>query len=641
MLAHDLGGRVAHDRVFQGLVALGALLPGGAMAWRLAASGQGFSVWEAWGPWLAEATMGGLTVLVCAALVRRGLRQGLQDRIAPWAFAALTAIALGLSWSGLPHGAPPAGVRAPAPGPRAADTPPTIVLLTLDTLRRDHVSAYPDARVPDLTPRLARLAADGLRVDHARAEAPLTLPSHLTMLTGVSPAEHGVLKNGWVLREPVRAAPLDLAARGYRTGAFVSTSVLHGAHGLGAWFHTYRDALGDDAVSRHLPLVHALMGTPAPAGTQKQDGEVTVARALRWLDAQPQAQPVLMWVHLYDAHTPHRHGTRTPSAWDALPHPCTWAGHPSQRARTTTPLSTGRQRIVDPDACAARDWSSLEQGVGSYAAEVAHLDTVVGQLLDGLAARDRLDDAWILAVADHGESLTEHQQFLEHQYDLHEPVLQVPWILRPPLGTTLPAGPVLAGPVRTGRVAATLRAIAGDPNALADSLLAPSPPSDHPTVAIGPAPLPPGDDRFQIAVRDLDLNAITGPLGRIERYDLAVDPHEVHPWRAEEDPSLPIPPPLPAGPPEDPRRPAMPMGLPGLPDPRDILKGARTDRVHPDDEHAWRALPPARRSDFAALEAAGLSLRTDIRDRRDHPTAPDDVLPTGIRQSLEALGYVD
>ena len=233
--------------------------------------------------------------------------------------------------------APSVPVRAP-PAVGAPHGPETLVLVTIDTLRRDHVSAYPDALIPGLTPTLEALAADGIRFDAARAPAPLTLPVHTSMLTGRLPMDHGVLRNGMVLDADLAPGlPAVLGERGYRTGAFVSSSVLHGSHGLGRWFHAYRDALGAQPTRERLLLSPLVFGVEDLGKLEKEPGERTVDRALAWLEAQGDA-PVFVWVHLYDPHAPHAERPLAggpEGAYAELPDPCDYAGHPSQRARTS------------------------------------------------------------------------------------------------------------------------------------------------------------------------------------------------------------------------------------------------------------------------------------------------------------------
>ena len=175
----------------------------------------------------------------------------------------------------------PAG-RADAPtGPPKAPAQ-HVVLVTIDTLRADAVGAYgaPGAR----TPTLDALARDGVRVERAWAAAPITLPSHATLLSGLDPPGHGSRHNGLALRADVPTLATVFAAAGFATGAFVSAFPLDRRFGLDRGFATYDSALPRGAD-----------GAPL----NERPGADTVDRALAWLAAQPTGR-VFLWVHLFE-----------------------------------------------------------------------------------------------------------------------------------------------------------------------------------------------------------------------------------------------------------------------------------------------------------------------------------------------------
>ena len=151
----------------------------------------------------------------------------------------------------------------------------TIVLVTVDTLRRDRVGAYGAKTVT--TPRMDEIASEGIRFDDARTPIPLTLPAHTTMLSGLSPAAHGVRVNGASRLPPrgERGFPLlaeTLSDHGRRCGAFVSAGPLAGWFGLSQGFEVYDDFGLDDFGG--LSFV-------------ERRGTDTVARALAWLAGLP------------------------------------------------------------------------------------------------------------------------------------------------------------------------------------------------------------------------------------------------------------------------------------------------------------------------------------------------------------------
>jgi choline-sulfatase len=170
---------------------------------------------------------------------------------------------------------------------RAPEHPP-VILISIDTLRADHLHAYGGAAK---TPNIDALAADGV-VCEAWSHVPLTLPSHLTILTGLLPPQHGVRDNaGYVFdanAHPTLAATLH--AHGYRTGAAVSAYVLRAATGVASGFETYDDAIG--------------MVDGAPLGALRRDGRETGRIAEAWIAAHAR-EPFFFFLHLYEPHAPY------------------------------------------------------------------------------------------------------------------------------------------------------------------------------------------------------------------------------------------------------------------------------------------------------------------------------------------------
>ena len=171
------------------------------------------------------------------------------------------------------------GLAIPACAPDAR-TPGSIMVVTIDTLRPDHVSAR-------VTPALERLSREAVVFETATSVAPVTLPAHASMLTGVFPPVHGVRDN------TIHSLPQDSATfatwlrnRGYATAAFVSSIVLDHRYGLNAGFETYDDALGE-----------------AP----ERSAADTLARARQWLSAA--RQPFFVWIHLFEPHAPYLSGS--------------------------------------------------------------------------------------------------------------------------------------------------------------------------------------------------------------------------------------------------------------------------------------------------------------------------------------------
>ena len=252
--------------------------------------------------------------------------------------------------------------------PRPMPTGPSVLLVTIDTLRGDHVG--PREGQPSATPTLDRLAAGGAVFTNAMATVPLTLPSHTSILTGLYPPSHAVRHNGiHKLAPEIETATQRFQAAGYATGAFVAATVLDSAFGLDRGFDTY-----DDRMSRKNGAVDGVPEVPAAEMTDK---------ALAWLSQAD--RPFFAWVHYYDPHFSY-----------APPEPY-------------------RARFADDP----------------YRGEIAYVDAELGRLLDGLRAAGRDQQTLVVVTSDHGESLMEHDE-KTHSYLIYEAATHVPLILAGP-----------------------------------------------------------------------------------------------------------------------------------------------------------------------------------------------------------------
>lgn len=184
-------------------------------------------------------------------------------------------------------------VLALAPPPAAR--PPNVLLVTVDTLRPDALG-WVSGR--NATPEIDRLAAEGFRFPRAVSPAPVTLPAHASMLTGLAPRRHGARDNGQPLPEgPVTLAEV-LRARGYATGAFVSGFPLVRAFGVDRGFAHFDDALPD-----------------GPPDRRERRAARTAAAAAAWVEKA--REPWFAWVHFYDPHDPYEAPGSPRAAYDA------------------------------------------------------------------------------------------------------------------------------------------------------------------------------------------------------------------------------------------------------------------------------------------------------------------------------------
>ncbi len=288
------------------------------------------------------------------------------------------------------------GRRQAAPSPRAP-----VVLISIDTLRADHLPAYGYRGVE--TPAIDRLRRDSVLFGNAYTAVPLTLPSHCSILTGLPPAGHGVRDNIGYRLDTARTPTLAdrLRRQGYATGAAVSAYVLRGATGLGAAFDRY-----DDGIEFVADQTLGQLQRPAPE---------TVRIAEAWIDAH-RGRPFFYFVHLYEPHTPYE----PPEPW--------------------------KSRYKDRP----------------YDGEIATVDAAVGELLDHLRRTGVYDRAVVLLLADHGEGLGDHGE-KEHGILLYRETIRVPLLLKLPAaaGASPRAGTRIDAPAELLDVVPTVTAILG------------------------------------------------------------------------------------------------------------------------------------------------------------------------------------
>lgn len=252
---------------------------------------------------------------------------------------------------------------------------PNVVIVTLDTTRADHLGPYGYRGVR--TPVLDELARRGTLFEECASVAPLTLPSHCTIFTGVYPTFHGVRVNGnTALSDEQTTLAEVMTGRGYACGAFIGAFVLDGRWGLKQGFEYYDDQF-DLKKYKHLDL-----------GMVQRPGDKVMDAALSWLEGRKD-RPFFAWVHLYDPHTPYE-----------PPEPY---------------------------------FSQYQKGgpAGLYDGEIAFMDEQIGRLVAWLE-RNGLDRRTVLLlVGDHGEGLGSHGES-SHGYFIYDYALHVPLIVVTP-----------------------------------------------------------------------------------------------------------------------------------------------------------------------------------------------------------------
>jgi arylsulfatase A-like enzyme/Tfp pilus assembly protein PilF len=243
---------------------------------------------------------------------------------------------------------------------------PNVLLVSIDTLRADHLGCY---GASSKTPTLDGLAAEGVLFERAVSHVPLTLPSHTSMLTGTYPIRNGVRDNGaYRLGRDHRTLASIFRAGGYRTGAFVGSFPLDSRFGLDQGFDVYDDVVGE-ATSYDVKIA-------------ERPADEVLRPAARWI-VEGSDEPFFAFVHLYDPHSPYE-----------------------------PPPPFARRFEADP-----------------YSGEIAYVDDALGRFFSRLADAGRMENTIVVVTSDHGEGLGEHGE-KTHGMFAYDSTLHVPLIFR-------------------------------------------------------------------------------------------------------------------------------------------------------------------------------------------------------------------
>lgn len=273
-----------------------------------------------------------------------------------WSRIVLAAFIAGLLWS---------------VAPAAEKAGPNVVVITIDTLRADHLACYGYKRIK--TPNIDQLAKSGVRFSNAFTAVPITLPSHTALMTGQYPMATGVHDfSGNKLPPGSMTLARVLQSHGYSTAAFIASAALDSRFGLNQGFDTYYD---------HFNLGHS---REIHLDEMERRGDKVVDLALKWLESHHQ-KPFFLWVHLYDPHAPY-----------------------------------------DPPEPYARLYRTHP-----YDGEIAFADAQVGRLFGYLKQQHLYENSLIVLASDHGESLGEHGE-KTHGFFIYNATLHVALIVRIP-----------------------------------------------------------------------------------------------------------------------------------------------------------------------------------------------------------------
>jgi arylsulfatase A-like enzyme len=453
-------------------------------------------------------------VLVGVAVVVTGLAWLAATRVAGSGVASarilrlstvLTVAGLAIAIAGVASHA--ARALPNAAGPFPPPETPNVVLISIDTLRPDHLGGYGYSR--DTSPALDALAAGGARFTTAVSPTSWTLPAHVTLLTALPPEVHGVVDDRLRLGAATVTLAEILRARGYATAGFVSGPYLDAGYGFARGFDHYDDW---SAVRLSHPAVHRARTSPALFGAVEEwlGG---------WQDGPAPRRPFFVFIHAWDVH----YDFNPPPPYDTLFDP--------EYAGTTDGLDFETGSGVHA-GMPARD---LAHVVALYDGEIRYVDDWIGRFVQSLRRRAVLDDTIVVVTSDHGEEFFEHGM-KGHRNALYEESIRVPLIIHHP--ARIRAGTVVDRQVRLMDVAPTVLDLTG-------TALPPTfglPPSAGAYAARSLVPLLDGRDgsassppsfaslqpHAQSAIRHETRKLILTPFAATaeQLFDLATDPAE-------------------------------------------------------------------------------------------------------------------
>jgi choline-sulfatase len=272
---------------------------------------------------------------------------------------------------------------------------PSIIMISIDTLRADHLGVYGYAKIH--TPHVDSFALGGSVFIRAEAQLPLTLPSHTSLFTSTYPFQNRVEENGERVPAGVVTLASALRSHGYETAAFIGSEFLDRRYGLDQGFDVYDSPFGAESRRVEYPLTLSL----------RRDGALVVRAARQWLEEyrgsgspnsspratnKPGARPVFVFVHLFDLHTPY-----------------------------TLPPEVARKK-----------------GLSRYDSQLEYVDELIGRFQQELKQGGWWDASLVVLLGDHGEGLGDHQES-DHGYYIYESTLHVPVIIHWPSTHTTPS----------------------------------------------------------------------------------------------------------------------------------------------------------------------------------------------------------
>jgi arylsulfatase A-like enzyme len=365
-------------------------------------------------------------------------------------------------------------VSACGSGGSPAGRGPNVLVISMDSVRRDFVSVYgersPLAPGEATTPTLERLAADGVAFDHAYSTTSWTLPAHASLFTGAPEMVHGVELDVMALGKERATFPELFAHAGYRTAGFYSGPYLDPRYGFGRGFERYEACYGEAlaaAAERARALEADARPESQPARAEAQDeveklshrdrssANVSDSVLAELARARGDARPWMIFAHYFDPH----YDFVPPPPYDRRFDPDYQGSEDGSDLVTNPRISTWAPTVEDPRRrerkISERD---MEHVRALYRGEIAWTDGEIGRVIADLEAHGELDRTIVVVLADHGDEFFEHEN-LGHRKSVFEEVLRIPLVVRYP--PKLPRSKRVSGVASIQDVYATLLDLAG------------------------------------------------------------------------------------------------------------------------------------------------------------------------------------
>jgi len=299
---------------------------------------------------------------------------------------------------------------------------PNVLLVSIDTLRPDHLGCYGYHR--DTSPAIDRLAAEGVRFNTVVSASSWTLPAHASLVTGLYPPSHGARRMASPISPGVTTLAEVLRGAGMNTCGMVSFHLLSAGYGFGRGFSEYHE-----------------LHKEAGGGLREVRAEEVANHAIRWI-GRNRSDPFFLFLHLFDPHWDYD----PPPPYDRIYNPGYRGGMNGAygslmkyiKYRPETAAKKGRNGELVAKPGMEREVSiapeDLEQVLALYDGEIRYTDHQLGRIIDALRLFGLLEKTLVIITADHGEEFMEHGSLEGHAWTMYEEVIRVPLVMRFPDG---------------------------------------------------------------------------------------------------------------------------------------------------------------------------------------------------------------